>query len=240
MNFLFIFTTVLLLLCLILSTSSLNPPKIEDINEVEINSDSSGSSAAAAAAADGSADASSKVDKKKKKKNEEVKNPKKKSIKDWAKFKAEDLEKEWEDGDDPELLLNEFEHQQQVNRKRQGSGFDPKTIRETMAKNPFAAMGGSGTKMVFVDLKEKQPDGSKWDKRATDKLASKWQHLVKTGSLTANVFNIEDGKLLISVDKSYMFGDIMKFCFNQIETEKISIDSKDYFAKDYKDKDDDE
>jgi len=236
---------VLLLLCLVLSTTSQNPPKIEDITEVEIISDSSGSgTSSGAAAADGSsADAkksSSKVDKKKKKKNEEVKNPKKKSIKDWAKFKAEDLEKEWEDGDDPELLLNEYEYQQQVNRKRQGSGFDPLTIRETMKKNPFSVMGGSGTKMVFVDLKEKQPDGSKWDKRATDKLASKWQHLVKTGSLTANVFNIEDGKLLISIDKSYMFGDIMKFCFNQIETEKISIDSKEYFAKDYKDKDDDE
>jgi hypothetical protein len=64
--------------------------------------------------------------------------------------------------------------------------------------------------------------------------------LIKTGSLTANVFNIEDGKILISVDKSYMFGDVMKFCFNQIETEKISIDGKDYYSKDYKDKDEDE
>ena len=165
--------------------------------------------------------------------SKKVKSLKKRSQKDWSKLTAEQLDKEWEQGDDPELVENEFELQQKLNKKK-AVGFDPRK-KMNLKKNPFALMGGSSTKMVFVDLKSTQPDGKPWDKKATDKLAGRWQTLIKTGSLTANVFNIEDGKILISVDKSYMFGDVMKFAFNQEETDKISIDSKEYHAKDYKD-----
>ncbi len=168
---------------------------------------------------------------------------KKKTQKSWSSTNFNELEKQWEAGDDPELLQHEFEYQREINQRKAGAGIDfnnPKKLSKMMKKNPFTLMGGTSTKMVFVDLKPTQLNGEPWDSKSTDKIAARWQAMMKSGSLAANVFNIGDGKLLVSVDKSYMFGDIMKYCLNQEEAEKVTIDSKEYFAKDYKDAEEEE
>jgi Chaperone for wingless signalling and trafficking of LDL receptor len=100
--------------------------------------------------------------------------------------------------------------------------------------------GGSGGKMAFVDLKETNAKGEKMTKRDVDELASLWSSLIKSGSLQANVFNIGDSKILLSVDKGWMLGDVIKFVMSRPETVKVTLDSKDYYPKDFNKSDDDD
>lgn len=168
---------------------------------------------------------------------------KRKSTKDWSKTNFDSIEKEWESSDDKFETEHEFEIQQRINQKHSpfaGVNLDnPSEVKKVMNGDPFKFMAGSGTKMVFVELLDKQLDGKPWDKPAVDKLAARWQALCRSGSTQASFYNIEQNRLLISVDKSYMFGDAMKFVLNQPETLKITIDSKDYLASDYRSSEDD-
>jgi hypothetical protein len=104
--------------------------------------------------------------------------------------------------------------------------------------------------MMFVDIKPNQADGSAWTSLALEKLSSKWDTLLKSGSLNVKIYDISDKdeknpslpiekpKLLINIDKSWTTKDVMMFALSQPEVIKVTKDSKDFYPKDYKDKDD--
>jgi hypothetical protein len=80
-----------------------------------------------------------------------------------------------------------------------------------------------------------------------NKLCSKWSALLKTAHLHANTFNLGEvekkdspRQILVSIDKGWQAPDIFKFVLTQWETVKLTKDSKDYFAKDFKDSLDDD
>ena len=187
----------------------------------------------------------------------------KRTTKDWSKVKFDSLEKDWEKGDAEEELEHEYENSQRILKKKQSGGGggglagidinNPESIKKAMKKNPMAFSGlgqaTQGASMVFVELQDTQQDGKPWDKESVDKLCGKWSALLKTAHLHANTFNLGDvekkdskRQVLVSIDKGWQAPEIFKFVMTQWETVKITKDSKDYFAEEYRQKleDDDE
>ena len=184
--------------------------------------------------------------------------PKKRTTKDWSKVKFDDLEKEWQKGDSKVELEHEYENSQRIaeKKKKGGGGIDfnnPESVKKAMKNDPLAfsglGQGGSGASMVFVELQSTQQDGKAWDKESVDKLCARWSALLKTAHLHANTFNLGDvekkdskRQVLVSIDKGWQATEIFKFIMQQWETVKITKDSKDYMADEYRKKleDDDE
>ena len=184
--------------------------------------------------------------------------PKKRTTKDWSKVKFDDLEKEWQKGDSKVELEHEYENSQRIAEKKNkgGGGIDfnnPESVKKAMKSDPLAfsglGQGGSGASMVFVELQSTQQDGKAWDKESVDKLCARWSALLKTAHLHANTFNLGDvekkdskRQVLVSIDKGWQATEIFKFIMKQWETVKITKDSKDYMADEYRKKleDDDE
>mgnify|MGYP001377750381 CR=1 FL=1 len=75
-------------------------------------------------------------------------------------------------------------------------------------------------------------------KEKTDLIAAKWTALVKTASLQADFYNLDNGSILVNIVKPWFFDGIMKFLAQQPETVKITKDQKDYYPKDILDDDD--
>jgi hypothetical protein len=61
--------------------------------------------------------------------------------------------------------------------------------------------------------------------------------LLRTASLSANVFNLEHGKLLLSVDKGWIMQDVIKFVLSRSEVDKIVKDNKDILPGQFDDED---
>jgi len=113
-------------------------------------------------------------------------------------------------------------------------------MQDALKKDPFAFSGGGGGSMIFVDLKPRMLSGSKWTTKDLDFLAGKWAHLLKTGSLTATVYNIDKRNLLVNVDRAWMTKDIMKFISMQPEVESFTLQNKKYTPADFQNDDDDD
>jgi len=185
--------------------------------------------------------------------------PKKRSTKEWSKTNFDAVEKTWEEGDDPELLEHEFEITRRIAEKKRaetGQGIslnpikDPVTGEErldpeqmqklmSMTKNdPMGlGMGGTGGVMVFVELHPERTKGTGWTKREVDKLSGRWVGLLRSASLDGKVYNTQQDDpnpkkptLLISVDKSWMAQDVMKFVLQQRETAKVRGARADRFS----------
>jgi hypothetical protein len=138
------------------------------------------------------------------------------------------LEKEWEKGDEEAELEMEFDHNRKIAAKLNTVNYnDLDLIRKLAKEDPLKLTAGSGQKMMFAELK-KRDDGTKWDKLTVDKMSARWQGLLRTASLTAEFYNIEEEKVLVSVGKTWMLRDVIKFVVQQPEVETVRLDNKDY------------
>lgn len=184
---------------------------------------------------------------------------KKRTTKDWSKVKFDNLEKDWEKGDSQEEIEHEYDNSQRILQKKKqegdaGMSFDPNdpaSIQRMIKKNKggFSALNQptEGAAMVFVELQDKQQDGSEWNKESVDRLCSRWSAMLKTAHLHANTYNLGDvekkdskRQVLVSVDKGWQAPEIFKFVLNQWETYKLTKDSKDYLAEEYRKLNDDD
>lgn len=151
---------------------------------------------------------------------------------------VDDLDKEWEKGDDPEIVEHEFEYTRKILAKKQPK-FNPEdgaSIRAAYESDPFAFSGGGGM-MIFVDLHPKK-DGSDYSKEEMDKLAKRYATLLRSGSITATVYNLMEKRLLVQLDKSWYTKDTFKFLAQQPEVMSFDANSKTYYPKDFRDPDD--
>lgn len=166
--------------------------------------------------------------------------------KNWEKI-IDTVDKEWEQGDESVELMHDFEINKKISeRKSKKVNFDNPQEVKKMVDDPLAFAGsGAANKMAFIDLKDKKSDGNSWSKKDVDDLSSRWLALMRTGSLTAGLFNIGDEgssnsyepRLLVSMDKTWLLQDILKFVLSQPETKKITLDNKDYFPGHFGDND---
>lgn len=164
-----------------------------------------------------------------------------KKTSDWRKANFQNIEKEWESGDDETELEMEMDHQMKINqRKNQVNWDDPEAVKKMLNSNKFGLQGGASGKMLFISLKPTQVDGKPWDKKAMDKLSANWQSLLQTASLTGKLYNIGDNQLLINIEKTYMMDDVIKFILQRQDTLKITMDNKDYLPSQVLKPDEDE
>jgi hypothetical protein len=124
------------------------------------------------------------------------KNKKKKGSKDWSKVNFDDVEKEWEGGDDEEELEYEHERVEKLIEKKKASqsAFDPNdpSSMKRHLNNMKKGGGKDNTepKMMFITLKRETPKGVLWTKELLDDLAARWTALVQTASLSADFYNL--------------------------------------------------
>lgn len=188
---------------------------------------------------------SKKQGKKQKPKTDSGTKKKIKKEKDWSKINLDEVEKEWESGDERFELENEYERikrvQQsklpRVNMQEDGS---MKGLADMVKKDPLQFSGGGGGAMIFVDLLPKMPSGAEWKSRDIDILASKWAHLIRTGGSAATVYNIDVRNILVNIERAWMTKDIMKFLSMQPEVESFTLQNKKYTKADFSDDDDDD
>ena len=111
-----------------------------------------------------------------------------------------------------------------------------KMLDQMKSKGGGMADPGKAT-MMFVELIKTMPNGEPWDEKSLKLLASKWNALAKTASLSADFFNIPDGTILVNVQKPWMYQGLMDFVARQPETVMITVDQKEYYPKDIIDED---
>lgn len=84
--------------------------------------------------------------------------------------------------------------------------------------------------------------GTPWTITATEKLCKVWSKLVRSANLEGEFFKLDERKVLLNVNKSWMLKDIIKFVLFSKETEKLELDGKIYKKDDFDfdDEDDDD
>lgn len=159
----------------------------------------------------------------------------------WKNINYNDIDKEWEGGDSKEELEHEFDRIQRIQAKKKPkiNPEDPSSIKKAYDKNPFA-FGGSGGAMIFVDVHKTKANGQSWKKSEVDTLAKKWTSLMKTGGLTASVYNTGDHGLLFNIDKGWLTKDVAQFIALQPEVQSFTYNNKKFFPKDFLNDDDDD
>eukprot|EP01033_Poteriospumella_lacustris_P000395 gene395-254_t len=170
-----------------------------------------------------------------------------KKTKDWNKININDLDKEWESGDESVELEDEFEKNRKIQAAKQPKVDinDGAAIQRAYKADPFAFSGGGG-QMVFVDLVGKQPNGKAWTKNDVDQLAKRFASMLKSGSIPANVYNIDTDRILVHIDKPWQVKDMLTFLAQQREVKQFTANSKTYTPKEWRqqfgdaDDDDDE
>ena len=108
----------------------------------------------------------------------------------------DDLEKEWEGGDDEEELEYEYQRVEKLIEKKKASqpAFDPNDPSSVKRHlNDMKKGGGKDNtepKMMFIALQRETPKGVLWTKELLDDLAARWTALVQTASLSADFYNL--------------------------------------------------
>lgn len=145
------------------------------------------------------------------------------------------IEKEWERGDDAVELEHEFERIKKIQQSKTPyvNMNDPASITKAYKEDPFAFQGGGGGSMIFVDLYKTKPNGKPWTKLELDRMATKWAGLIRTGALAATVYNVGENSLMINVERAWMTKEVLRFVALQPEVESFNANSKTYKKEDF-------
>ena len=190
-----------------------------------------------------------------------IASPKKKTQGRWNNVNFDNIEKEWEKGDDKELLEHEFEHTRRIAEKMGGRSSSPKlkttfdadgtervspeSMKELLKAKPGDPLGlGSSSSgiMMFIELKSfNRKKTISWTKKDVDKLCGRWQSLLASGSVDGKMYNTQQDELkpkipqlLLNIDKQWMAPDALKFIIKQPEVAKVTYNSKTYTPDDLK------
>lgn len=166
--------------------------------------------------------------------NTAEKEPKKPVVPDskkWNSMNFNDLDKQWEDGDDQAELEMEFERIRQIQASKQPKldMNDGAAIRKAVETDPFAFGGGGGSMMIFVDLVKTK----KWTKNEIDDLCKRYASLLRSGSVVAQTYNIGDDRLMVHIDKVWYTKETLKFLARQPDVESFTANSKTYKPEEF-------
>ncbi|CAM9280036.1 unnamed protein product [Laminaria digitata] len=168
----------------------------------------------------------------------------KRTAKDWGKMDLDDLEKQWEDGDDLEELKTEqqakFERLEKRRKEAEASAgtFDPSMLNKMDAAEIGAMAAGqkdaAGPAMLFAQVgwgvEGSGPGGEDGElsKEETDGIGGRLQHLAQLGGLELEVYTIGDGSVLVSTQKGWEGKEILDFLLSRPEVSKVTWNSKDF------------
>ncbi|CAM9886649.1 unnamed protein product [Scytosiphon promiscuus] len=171
----------------------------------------------------------------------------KRAAKDWSKMNLEDLEKQWEGGDDDEELRTEqqikFEKLERRRKEAQANAgkFDPRSFASMDATEIGAFAAGqkdvAGPIMLFAQVgsgesREMKDVGSRDEsvsKEETENIGSRFQQLAQLGSLDVSVYTIDSGSLLVSSQRGWEGKEILDFLLSRPEVSKVTWNSQDFF-----------
>ena len=81
--------------------------------------------------------------------------------------------------------------------------------------------------MMFVELKPK-PDGGQYIEEELYNMSGQWKDLLYTGGYNVNFYNIEDQKMLCSMQKGWDGKAVRDFLVDRSEVAKVTWDNHDY------------
>jgi hypothetical protein len=149
---------------------------------------------------------------------------KKKKSKDWSKIDLEKVEEEWKQGDSEdelitgdELLFREMEKRKEQSIDVDGP-LDPEVIRHQQSS--------SGPAMMFIELELKA--GGYGETELVD-LGGVWKDLLFSGGVDAKFYNIEENRMLVSLQKGWDAKNVKDFLLEQDQVVKVTWDSIDYY-----------
>mmetsp|Transcript_68901 Transcript_68901/g.138529 ORF Transcript_68901/g.138529 Transcript_68901/m.138529 type:complete len:207 (+) Transcript_68901:116-736(+) len=149
---------------------------------------------------------------------------KKKAIKDWSKIDYDKVEEEWKGGDsddelvtEDELLYREMEHRKEQPIDLDGP-MDPEAVQHQQSN--------AGPSMMFLELRQK--DGGYGETELVD-LGGVWRDLLFSGGIDVKFYNIEENRMLASLQKGWDSTEVKNFLLDQKEVAKVTWDSVDYF-----------
>ena len=143
------------------------------------------------------------------------------------------LEKEWEKGDDIE---DEFTKRMKKKKETPYMDFNDMEKVKEYVKNEKKGKGHfKDGSMMFVELDTTHPNVI--SKKKNGELASMYTNMMHNANIGAQVFSIGDEKFLFKVDKSLHVYDTIKFAATRPEVRMVTLDNKEYTAKDFLDED---
>ena len=152
---------------------------------------------------------------------------KKKSMKDWSSIDFDKVEEDWQGGDsemelttEDEKLYNEMENRREQTLDADGP-LDPEAVRHQESN--------AGPAMMFIELRKK--DSGYGETELVD-LGGVWRDLLFSGGLDVKFYNIEENRMLVSLQKGWDSNDVKDFLLEQKEVAKVTWDSIDYTPDD--------
>mmetsp|Transcript_1794 Transcript_1794/g.2876 ORF Transcript_1794/g.2876 Transcript_1794/m.2876 type:complete len:196 (-) Transcript_1794:639-1226(-) len=162
----------------------------------------------------------------------------------WKKLNLNDLEKQFQNGDESEELESEWDRMQRVIQKKSPKydTNDPDSIKKAYDENPSAFGGSGGGSMIFAQLNPNNADGTPRSEADQNTVAAKYNSLLRTGGLIVEIYNTEKDVLLFNVNRGWQTNDVMRFIAMQPEVEHFTLNSKQYKPSEYlrEDGDDDD
>ena len=115
-------------------------------------------------------------------------------------------------------------------RQEQGIDVDGPLDAETVRHQQSAA----GPAMLFLELKPKPEaeGGGAYSEEELADLSGAWKDLLFSGGLEVSFYNIEAGRVLVSLKKGWDGSRVRDFLLDQKEAAKVTWDSHDYYPSD--------
>ncbi|CBN77894.1 hypothetical protein Esi_0077_0066 [Ectocarpus siliculosus] len=171
----------------------------------------------------------------------------KRSAKDWSKMDLNELEKQWEDGDEDEELKTEeqakFENLERRRKQAQANAgkFDPSSLGSMTAAQVGAMAAGqkdaTGPTMLFAQVRSgglgetggSGDNGGSISKEETEKVGGRLQQLAQLGSLEVSVYALDAGSVLVSSQRGWEGQQILDFLLSRPEVSKVTWNSRDFY-----------
>ena len=149
--------------------------------------------------------------------------------KDWNKVDFDKIEGEWRYGDEEEELITDDEILFRQMEERREKGVDITDDMDIEAIRHQQSMAGPA--MMFIELAPKE-NGGEYVEEELYNLTGIWKDLLYTGGYSVNFYNIEDQKILCSMQKGWQGGPVRDFLLDQPQVTKVTWDQHNYEPKD--------
>lgn len=156
----------------------------------------------------------------------------------WKKVKIDDVEKEWEQGDEEAELESEHDRLERI-RAMKRPKFDindKESLKRAYQQDPSTfgtGEGQAGQAMVFVEVKPDPKTGQPRSVTEIRKIASRWTSMLQAGGLLVQLYHPGDSTILFHVERGWLTKEVMKFAAAQKEVDSLTLNHKKYTPKEY-------
>jgi hypothetical protein len=152
--------------------------------------------------------------------------------------KIDDIEKEWEQGDEEAELETEHDRLERLRalKRPKFDINDKESLKRAYKQDPSTfgtGEGAAGTAMVFVDVKNDPKTGKPRSESEVRKIASRWTSMLQAGGLLVQLYHPGDSTILFHVERGWLTKEVMKFAAMQKEVATLTLNQKKFTPKEY-------